>query len=82
MRCLSSTPPLVLAPDGAVCGPADLVVFTFDEAAAYSANPFALTLADASLLATSILLLWATAFAFRMIFRALGAADDALKPED
>lgn len=77
MRCLVVTSgALSLAPDGTVCGPADLVVFTAAESDKILSTPFNMTIEEGGQLGSAVLLVWAMAWSIRMIARILSAGDD------
>lgn len=70
MRCLVvSSGVLSLAPDGAVCGPSDLVAVTSEEVAQFSNSPFNLTVDEGAQVGGAVLLVWAAAFGIRVLAR-------------
>jgi len=79
MLCASlSGSSLVVAPAGTVCGASDLVVFTSAEADQIFNSPLALTAEQGGAVAGAIMLVWACAWAFRMVIRALNS--DVVQP--
>lgn len=78
MRCLQSTPAgLALSPEGQLCAPADLVVFTAAEADQVFNSPVNLTVEQGAQLGASVLLVWATAWAIRAIACAIGPVHES-----
>lgn len=72
MRCLVvSSGVLTLAPDGAVCGPSDLVAITSEEAVQFANSPFNLTPDEGSQVGGAVLLVWAAAFTIRVLAKLL-----------
>lgn len=78
MRCLTLQPSgaLQVDPEGSTCAPEALVLLTQAEADQAFTSPFALTVEQGFELGGSILLLWATAWAFRAISSMLKERDD------
>lgn len=82
MRCLVVTSgTLSLSPDGTVCAPADLVVFTAAESDKMLSTPFNMTVEEGGQLGASVLMVWAVAWGVRMIARILSTGDETSSEE-
>lgn len=82
MRCfVVSSGSLSLSPDGTVCSPSDLVVFTTAEADKMLSSPFNMTVEEGGQLGGAVLMVWAVAWGVRMIARILNTGDEASSEE-
>lgn len=83
MLCASlSGSSLVVAPAGTVCGASDLVVFTSAEAGQLFNSPFNLSIEQGGAVAVAVLSVWAVAWAFRVVIKALNPTEDISFSDD
>lgn len=84
MRCLSvdSSGMVLVLPEGAACGPSDLVALSQVEADKALLNPFNLTVEESYQVGGAVLLVWCVAWVFRMIARALNVDSGAVREDD
>lgn len=70
---------VAVVPSTEPCGVAEYVVLTSSQFAEMGVSPFALTLDQAGAIAGAILMLWATAYGFRMLIQTLRKSDESIE---